>query len=146
MVGYSQWIEGFKEESAGILNWLVEGFQMYSKGYLQDDKVPQIVIDETNKYRKSNDELDSWIQDCNITNDYDSYLKVEDAYNNYVEWFRTNEAGKGCPTKLDFKKLLIERFGEEKVYKVSGKTIRAIKGWNLGLIKSKSTSNVIDFE
>ena len=78
-----------RENISGAFNWCMKGFQLMAKeGGL---KVPKIIREEVDKYRKSNDRIGEFIQDCfNRDLDGSQREKLSKVYKIYVNWCKDN--------------------------------------------------------
>jgi len=73
-------------ERDGIFNWLLEGVKIY----LNDDlNEPQVIVDNTKRYRASQDVISEWITDCCLINQGDAKQKI--LYKSYLNWCKCNE-------------------------------------------------------
>jgi putative DNA primase/helicase len=72
-------------ERDGIFNWLLEGVKMYLKDDLSE---PQVIADNTKRYRSSQDVISEWITDCCLINQGDEKQKA--LYENYLVWCQSN--------------------------------------------------------
>lgn len=120
-----------KNESSGILNWLLEGCMKYHERGLDP---PAQVREATDQYRKTQDYVGSFISDCCITATPDSstpYMaKQSDMYDQYRRW--TDEVGAKTMTKISFGKELMMR-GYEKDKRADArywKGITLTRTWN----------------
>lgn len=72
-------------ERNGIFNWLLQGVKMYLDHGLIE---PQAIIDNTSRYRSSQDIISEWIDDCCLVNQGDEKQKA--LYISYEAWCRSN--------------------------------------------------------
>ena len=72
-------------ERDGIFNWLLEGVKMYLKNGLSE---PQVIADNTKRYRTSQDVIYEWITDCCLINQGDEKQKI--LYRSYLVWCQSN--------------------------------------------------------
>ncbi len=108
-----------KSEVSGILNWCIEGLQLYHKEGL---KPPAAVQTATDTYRTDSDKIGNFINECLTKTGRNS--KAKDIYEAYTKWCEDN--GYGCENKGNF-------FAELKAKglfaisgTVDGKTVRNI--------------------
>ena len=79
-------LAGFREERAGILNWLIEGLRIYlSEGLV----TPKIVEDATKEYREDMDPIGAFLADC-LPAAPDHYEDCSTVYNAFVSWCEWN--------------------------------------------------------
>ena len=83
-----------KNEASGILNWMVEGFSMWVKEGLDP---PSAVVDATLEYRKENDPIGKFLDDCTAPSP-GSRVSAYDLYARYKKW-----------AALDVQKVWLER-------------------------------------
>ena len=72
-------------EKNGIFNWLLEGVKMYLTDGLSE---PQVIADNTKRYRTSQDVIYEWITDCCLINQGDEKQKI--LYRSYLVWCQSN--------------------------------------------------------
>lgn len=72
-----------KNELPGVLNWLIEGLLEWRKNGLQP---PKTVTDETQAYRKDEDTIGDFIEDCCLLGGQEKRVKPQDLYDAYKEW------------------------------------------------------------
>lgn len=84
-----------KEELSGILNWCIEGLQLYRKEGLEP---PQAVQNATDTYRTDSDKVGNFINECLTKTGRNS--KAKDIYEAYTNWCEDN--GYGCENKGNF--------------------------------------------
>ncbi len=108
-----------KQELSGILNWCIEGLELYRKEGL---KPPAAVQTATDTYRTDSDKIGNFINECLTKTGRNS--KAKDIYEAYTKWCEDN--GYGCENKGNF-------FAELKAKglfaisgTVDGKTVRNI--------------------
>lgn len=84
-----------KQELSGILNWCIEGLQLYRQQGLEP---PQAVQVATNTYRSDSDKIGNFINECLTKTDKNS--KAKDIYEVYSKWCEEN--GFGVENKSNF--------------------------------------------
>lgn len=84
-----------KEELSGILNWCIEGLQLYRQQGLEP---PKAVRNATNTYRTDSDKIGNFINECLTKTGKNS--KAKDIYEVYIKWCDDN--GYGCENKGNF--------------------------------------------
>ncbi len=72
-------------ERDGIFNWLLDGVKMFLNDGLSE---PQVIADNTKRYRASQDMIYEWITDCCLVNQGDEKQKV--LYRSYLVWCQSN--------------------------------------------------------
>lgn len=114
-----------RTELSGILNWCIEGLQLYRKEGL---KPPVAVQTATNTYRTDSDKLGNFINECLTKTDKNS--KAKDVYEAYAKWCEDN--GYGCENKGNFFAELKTKGLFMNSGTVEGKTVRNIvKGYTI---------------
>ena len=108
-----------KAELSGILNWCIEGLQLYRKEGL---KPPAAVQKTTDTYRSDSDKLGNFINECLTRTDKNS--KAKDVYEAYTKWCEDN--GYGCENKGNFFAELKTKGLFMNSGMVDGKTVRNI--------------------
>lgn len=113
-----------KKELAGILNWCIEGLQLYRKEGL---KPPEAVQSATETYRTDSDKIGNFINECLEKTGKNS--SVKEVYELYDKW--CNDNGFGVENKGNF----IAELKSKGVYAnsgtVDGKTVKNIvKGYS----------------
>lgn len=108
-----------KQELSGILNWCIEGLQLYRKEGL---KPPVAVRTATNTYRTDSDKIGNFINECLTRTDKNS--KAKDIYEAYTKWCEDN--GYGCENKGNFFAELKTKGLFMNSGTVDGKTVRNI--------------------
>jgi P4 family phage/plasmid primase-like protien len=100
-----------KAEYSGILNWLLDGFEMYKENKLS--KIPQLIKEKTDEYRNENDELADWLAD-NIEINHNVRSTISVLWADYSNW---------CIHKnmVDYMR---QRYFEKKIYNRFSKPIR----------------------
>jgi putative DNA primase/helicase len=72
-------------ERDGIFNWLLEGVKIYLNDGLIE---PQVIADNTKRYRSNQDVVSEWITDYCIINQGDEKQKI--LYGSYFDWCISN--------------------------------------------------------
>jgi putative DNA primase/helicase len=81
--------EELSVELEGILGWMVEGCMAWQRHGLQ---TPAKVMAATEEYRRQEDKVAAFIEDCCITGDANYRIKASQLYAKYVAWLkRCNE-------------------------------------------------------
>lgn len=73
-----------QEEWAGILNWCLEGLQEWRQ--LEGLGTPAVVTKAVDAYRKEEDEIGQWLEDCCDPATSDEYTTVGQLYQSYQSW------------------------------------------------------------
>ncbi len=114
-----------KQELSGILNWCIEGLQLYRKEGL---KPPAAVQTATDTYRTDSDKVGNFINECLAKTGRNS--KAKDVYEAYTKWCDDN--GYGCENKGNFFAELKAKGLFMNSGTVEGKTVRNIvKGYTV---------------
>lgn len=115
--------EDLKKESAGILAWLVRGFNEYSKSGIMP---PESVKHATKEYRLEMDVLDEYLQERTqagtgsfnqIANPYTT--QISRLFNDYRSYCSVNK--KRSLAIREFSKKLRQKFPEEQFVEISGR-------------------------
>ena len=110
---------------SGILNWCIEGLQLYRKEGL---KPPAAVQTATDTYRTDSDKVGNFINECLTKTGRNS--KAKDVYEAYTKWCDDN--GYGCENKGNFFAELKAKGLFMNSGTVEGKTVRNIvKGYTV---------------
>ena len=72
-------------ERDGIFNWLLEGVKEYLTDGLTE---PPAIVENTKRYRSSQDVVSEWISDCCLINQGDEKQKL--LYDSYLGWCKIN--------------------------------------------------------
>jgi putative DNA primase/helicase len=97
-------------EDSGILAWMVEGCLEWQRDGLNP---PRVVTEATEKYRKDEDMLGDWIEEC-CDREPAAKEKAADLFKSFVEWYHDN-IGKGDKlTGTWFGKQLTKKFDKTK--------------------------------
>ena len=114
-----------KSEMSGILNWCIEGLQLYRKEGL---KPPAAVQAATDTYRTDSDKIGNFINECLTKTDKNS--KAKDIYEVYSKWCEEN--GFGVENKSNFFAELKTKGLFANSGTVAGKTVKNIvKGYTV---------------
>ena len=114
-----------KQELSGILNWCIEGLQLYRKEGL---KPPAAVQTATDTYRTDSDKIGNFINECLTKTDKNS--KAKDIYEVYSKWCEEN--GFGVENKSNFFAELKTKGLFANSGTVEGKTVKNIvKGYTV---------------
>lgn len=92
-----------KEESSGILNWLLEGCLLWQREGLES---PEKVKEATHEYKIESDVIGQFFQDC-VIEDEESRVRSSELYNSYKNWCETN--GEKAMSQTSFGRILTER-------------------------------------
>jgi len=112
-----------QKELSGILNWCIEGLQLYRKEGLQP---PEAVTAATNEYRSDSDKVGNFINECLVKSDKNS--KAKEVYELYASW--CDENGFGCENKSNFFSELKNKRIFSTTGTVDGKTVKnVVKGY-----------------
>jgi putative DNA primase/helicase len=97
--------EKLEAEAAGILAWLVRGYIEWKRNGLNP---PETVKAATEEYRRKEDVLQEFINDCCIEDD-DALTSAQELFNVYQRW-----AGKGAMWRNTFGEKMAARFTKTK--------------------------------
>lgn len=109
----------YKDELSGILNWCIEGLQLYRQEGLEP---PKTVQNATEVYRTDSDKIGNFINECLTKTGKNS--KAKDIYEVYIKWCDDN--GYGCENKGNFFAELKTKGLFMNSGTVDGKTVRNI--------------------
>lgn len=90
---FGEVLKMYETERSGILNWLLEGCQIYLEEGLEQH-IPEAVKLTTEDYRDSMDPLGRFIDDCIVKTEPDEHgkplykVRARDMYNAYLRWCR----------------------------------------------------------
>lgn len=98
-----------RAELPGILNWALRGWLDYSVRGLRDR--PQSVIDATQSYRDSQDQIACFLDECYETAEPDEKIKATEIYSVYTHWCAENGETPTSKTKRH----LLTKLREQKV-------------------------------
>ncbi|NNF97959.1 MAG: DNA primase [Desulfobacteraceae bacterium] len=99
-----------KTEASGILAWLVRGCLLWQKEKLIP---PAIVTDATKEYRRNEDLIGDFIDQCCVV-EKNAEVAASELYTAFDDWFRAH-IGNRVPKQKKFGSLIGKRFGREKV-------------------------------
>lgn len=110
--------ERLLSESAGILNWMIEGYQRYLREGIEP---PETIKAETDQYQEESDRIAVFLSEClEADTDPETYITVKEAYPLYDEWCK--ESGYPALGKQKFTdELRTKRLYKEKLYLPSRK-------------------------
>lgn len=118
-----------KQELSGILNWCIEGLELYRKEGL---KPPAAVEASTSDYRQQSDKIGNFINEMLVKSEKNS--KAKDIYEAYMKWCDDN--GYGCENKGNFFAELKNKGLFNATGTINGKTVKnVVKGYELGFIE-----------
>lgn len=105
--------EKLQAELPGILAWLVRGVMEYRKHGLA---IPQSVIDATKEYRRAEDNIQDFIDECCLVDHDDPDCKVDfkSLYGRFKSWWAESFPASRAPSKKKLGTLLKDRFEEGK--------------------------------
>jgi len=103
--------EKLKAESSEILSLLVWGCLMYQEHGLTP---PQVVKDATAEYRKDEDLIAEFIEECFELGE-DLFEGATEIYDRFVEWFEKNIGSKRIPKQKRFGHLMSRKFEKAKI-------------------------------
>lgn len=98
-----------KEESSGILAWLVKGCLLYQKNGLAP---PECVLEEIKQYRRDQDLLADFLEDKCIVAEHQK-VQSSKIYDIFSTWFEKNISKKGLSQKK-FGTLMSKKFDKAK--------------------------------
>lgn len=120
-----------KQELSGILNWCIEGLELYRKEGLNP---PAAVEVSTSDYRQQSDKIGNFINEMLIKSGRNS--KAKDIYEAYTKWCDDN--GYGCENKGNFFAELKNKGLFSATGTIDGKTVKnVVKGYELGFIEAE---------
>lgn len=107
--------EQFKQMASLHLSWLVNGCLEWQRdGHLAP---PPYVREATAEYRREEDLIQDWIDECVDTDEDQEETKASTLYGNFEEWYKSS-VGKKPPSAKWFGKQLMRRY--ERVKRSSG--------------------------
>lgn len=101
--------ERLLEEAPGILAWLVNGCLQWQK---QGLKPPQKVLAATAEYRRAEDDLAEWLEECCLVNEH-ALMTAKVAYGSFHTWY-SSQVSEKVPSQKRFGEMLARRFRREK--------------------------------
>lgn len=104
-------MDKLKAEASGILAWLVRGCIEWQKKGLDP---PQIVIEATAEYRRDEDTLGDFIDECCFL-DPESHINASELYTAFREWWKDNISKTKIMSQRKFGKIMKLKFKREKV-------------------------------
>jgi putative DNA primase/helicase len=102
--------EKMKSEAPGILAWLVRGCLEYQKRGLDP---PGVVLEATEEYRKDEDLIAEFIEDCCMVGPHEKG-QASEIFDQFARWFKDNISKKGNFSQRRFGKLLSKKFERSK--------------------------------
>lgn len=116
--------EQLQQEIDGILNWCIQGLQLYRKEGLEPPTAVQIA---THEYSEDSDKVGKFISECLEKSDQN--LAAKDVYEKYSQW--CNDCGLGIDGRTSFYEELKTKNLLSKTGTVTGKTVKnVIKGYS----------------
>lgn len=116
--------EQLQKEIDGILNWCIEGLQLYRKEGLEPPTAVQIA---THEYSEDSDKTGKFISECLEKSNQN--LAAKDVYEKYSQW--CNNCGLGVDGRTSFYEELKTKNLLSKTGTVTGKTVKnVIKGYS----------------
>lgn len=118
-----------KEESSGILNWMIDGYFRLKNNSWQFTHSDQVnaLLDE---YRKDNNNVLNFVdEECHISKD--NFMSNATSYKRYQEWCK--ESGVGAVKKKNFVHEIFENFKDQKVRRDKTNGVRGLTGIGLTL-------------
>ena len=117
--------DDLREESAGILNWMIDGLYLYRKEGLTP---PAAIQHSTEEYESDSDKIGRFISECLIKSDKNVSAKA--VYETYSKW--CSDSGLGIDGRNNFYIELRTRNLFSASGTIDGKTVRnVIKGYVL---------------
>lgn len=116
-----------KEESSGILNWMLEGYyrlKAYNWRFTQSEQVNDLM----ESYRKDNNNVLIFVEEC-CTLDQDAFMLNNEAYRKYQDWCK--DSGVNPMKKKSFISEIIENYREAKIRKDRRNNGRGLIGISL---------------
>ena len=102
------------QELPGIMAWLVRGCLEWQRVGLAP---PAKVIDATSAYRRDEDLLADYIDECcELQKEGGEELRdtATNLYDGFCEWFKLNISAKKTISQKAFGKMMMEKFGRER--------------------------------
>ena len=120
------------EESSGILNWLIAGFNMWK---LEGLNYPVEIRDAASEWREEEDFVGRYLEEYTIaTEDQNKFVKCADLFEIFTYWAKSTKEGRGLNAK-GFSKVMRKKGYEAKVTRqTTGKEIHSVS-------KDNSTTN-----
>lgn len=116
--------EQLQQEIDGILNWCIEGLQLYRKEGL---KPPDAVQNATNEFGEDSDKIGKFISECLVKSEQN--LAAKEVYEKYSQW--CNDCGLGIDGRTSFYDELKTKNMLSKTGTVTGKTVKnVIRGYS----------------
>ena len=97
------------EEASGIFNWMIEGYNDYTRYGLTP---PQAVVEATAEYRSEMDIIASFLDDC-VQESFDGSILSSDMYHCYKAWCQEN-GFKGVMNQIKFGRELNKRIPSDR--------------------------------
>lgn len=122
-----------KEESSGILNWMIDGYKRLKSQSWQFTQSEQVdsLLDE---YRKDNNNVLNFVDEaCEISKD--QYMTNANSYKRYQEWCK--ESGVQPVKKKNFLHEIVENFKDHHIIREKIHGERGLKGIGLNLLSSE---------
>ena len=120
-------LDKLEKELPGILNWALEGYQMYVQEGLEP---PEEVRKATAQYRDDMDKLTQFLKDECVTGDERYYVKKQNLYSVYKQWCADN--GVYSESLRKFSEKLAEKGYDPNIRQVvAGKQERVWRGIGL---------------
>lgn len=117
--------DDLKAESAGILNWMIEGLYLYRQEGLTP---PTAIQDSTEEYESDSDKIGRFISECLVKSDRNVSAKA--VYETYSKW--CSDSGLGIDGRNNFYIELRTRNLFSASGTIDGKTVRnVVKGYAL---------------
>lgn len=117
--------DDLKAESAGILNWMIEGLYLYRQEGLTP---PAAIQDSTEEYESDSDKIGRFISECLVKSDKNVSAKA--VYETYSKW--CSDSGLGVDGRNNFYIELRTRNLFSASGTIDGKTVRnVVKGYAL---------------
>ena len=101
--------EKLLEETSGILNWMIEGYNDYTRYGL---KPPQAVVDATAEYRSEMDVIASFLDEC-VQPSFEKFILSADMYHCYKSWCQEN-GFRGIMNQIKFGRELNKRIQSDR--------------------------------
>ena len=91
-----------------------------TKGIVNDC---EIVLQKSNEYRKSQDYLSEFVEECVVRSHSQSCIQKQELNNEFVRWYETNYGGRG-PSPKDLHEYMDKCFGKNRASKWMGVEIK----------------------
>lgn len=127
-----------EDESAGILNWMIEGYKRLKQNRWQFTQCKQ-ALELMKEYRKDNNNVISFVEECcEFGPEANYYISNQAIYDAYTKWCK--ESGVQPIKKKTFIDEILYNFKHEGVYRYHNSAERGLKRIVLGVSPSQDFS------